>query len=190
MRAGEGAFSFPARFFGRAMTQLKMIEPEALILGANGRIPNSDLPVLIYRSALEGDDLEADFKKLFHQNHWGGTWALGIYGYHHFHSNAREALGVAAGSATLVLGGEGSAPVVVEKGDVLLLPAGTGHRRIKDSWDFWVVGAYPRGQENYDEFTDQAMCTNCAFRLRAVPLPKADPLYGRTGPLIQLWAKP
>lgn len=96
-------------------------------------------------------------------------------------------LGVAAGSATLVLGGEGGRQVEVRKGDVLVLPAGTGHRRVKDSWDFWVVGAYPKGQENYDEYTDQKMCANCALRLRGVEVPSRDPVYGEDGPLPKLW---
>ena len=169
------------------MAQLRRVKPETLLLPENGRMPNSELPVLIYRGAMLGDDLESEFKKVFHSNHWGGTWALGIYGYHHFHSNAHEALGVAAGSATLLLGGEGTSPVDVERGDVLVLPAGTGHRRIKDSWEFWVVGAYPHGQEKYDEYISKAMCANYRERLRAVASPAADPLYGPGGPLVKLW---
>jgi uncharacterized protein YjlB len=167
--------------------QLKIVRPAALLLPENGRMPNSDLPVLIYRAALRGDRLEDHLKKVFHSNHWGGTWTLGIYGFHHFHSNAHEVLGIAAGSASLQLGGEGSALIKVEKGDVIVLPAGTGHRRVKDSWDFWVVGAYPRGQEKYDEYLDKAMCGNCRLRLKAVDLPSADPLYGKDGPLTKLW---
>ena len=167
--------------------QLKHVKPEALLFGENGRMPNSTLPVLVYRAALRSGNLEHALRRVFHSNHWVGTWALGIYGFHHFHSNAHEVLGIAAGSATLLLGGEGTEPVFVEQGDVLVLPAGTGHRRIKDSWDFWVVGAYPRGQENYDEYLDKAMCANCALRLRAVDHPEADPLYGKDGPLLKHW---
>ena len=177
-----------AHTYGREMrAHLKTVRPEVLLLPENGRMPNSHLPVLIYRAAMRGEDLESDFKKVFHANRWGGTWALGVYGFHHFHSNAHEVLGVASGSARLQLGGDGTEPIEVEKGDVIVLPAGTGHRRIRDSWDFWVVGAYPRGQEKYDEYLDKAMCGNCRLRLRAVQLPDADPLYGNDGPLTKLW---
>jgi uncharacterized protein YjlB len=167
----------------------KLTSPETMTFRENGRMPNSDLPVLIYRRVLAGEDLEQEFRNLFHSNHWGGTWALGIYGYHHFHSNAHEVLGVAAGSATLLLGGEATSPIVVEKGDVIILPAGTGHRRIRDSWNFWVVGAYPHGQEQYDEFTDKRMCTNCALRLRSVEVPARDPVFGKQGSLVRLWTR-
>jgi uncharacterized protein YjlB len=165
------------------------IRPELLKLAPNGRMPNSELPVVIYRQVINGDHLEAGYRRLFNDNGWFGDWAMGIYGYHHFHSNAHEVLGVAAGSASLVLGGEGGATVEVSKGDVVILPAGTGHRRIADSWDFWVVGAYPAGQESPDEFTDKRMRTNLGLRLRSVQLPRLDPVYGATGPLTQLWIR-
>lgn len=165
----------------------KNVKCDNFTLAPNGRMPNSHLPVLVYRAVGQGDDLESFFRHLFKQNHWGGEWALGVYGYHHFHSNAHEVLGVAEGSATLILGGEDGREIEVAKGDVLVLPAGTGHRRTRDSWDFWVVGAYPRGQEEYDEYTNQRMCPNCALRLRAVELPSSDPVYGSEGPLPELW---
>jgi uncharacterized protein YjlB len=168
--------------------ELHKRRPEKLVLAGNGRIPNSELPVLLYRKALTGHDKERTFYRLFGHNHWGGCWSAGIYGYHHFHSNAHEALGIAAGSAQVVLGGPGGPQLLLEAGDLVILPAGTGHRRIRDSWDFWVVGAYPRGQEKYDEYIDQALCANCRARLRAVGAPEADPLYGRDGPLMRAWA--
>ncbi|KRA99858.1 hypothetical protein ASD83_05035 [Devosia sp. Root685] len=84
----------------------KIVEPEAFHLSSNGRIPNSHLAVVLYRGVSDEDDLETYFRRLFNSHDWSGDWAMGIYGYHHFHSNAHEVLGIAAGSATLVLGGE------------------------------------------------------------------------------------
>ena len=90
------------------------------------------------------------FDALFRANGWGGTWRDGVYDYDHFHSNAHEVLGVDSGWASIQLGGDVGKAVEVEVGDVLVLPAGTGHRRISKSEDFMVSGAYPPGQERYD----------------------------------------
>lgn len=93
--------------------------PETFILPPNGRMPNSHLPVVFYRDVAPArEDLEPYLRRLFNHNHWGGDWAMGIYGYHHFHSNAHEVLGIAAGSATLVLGGDGGRLLEVTRGDV------------------------------------------------------------------------
>lgn len=151
-------------------------------------MPNSELPVAIYRGAVAGDDLEAFLHRTFRGNGWGGAWSDGIFGYHHFHSNGHEVLGVAVGEVTLMLGGASGETVEVAAGDVLVLPAGTGHRRIRASADFLVVGAYPKGQEAVDEYIDRAQCANYRNRLRAVPVPEGDPLYGPDGPLLKAWS--
>ncbi len=52
-------------------------------------------------------------------------------------------LGIARGRATVEFGGPRAARLSVEAGDVVVLPAGTGHRRIEASGDLLVVGAYP-----------------------------------------------
>jgi len=46
-------------------------------------------------------------------------------------------------------GGEAGQTLTVKAGDVLVLPAGTGHRCVEHSSVFVVVGAYPHWQENY-----------------------------------------
>jgi uncharacterized protein YjlB len=157
--------------------------PRTLLLPAGATMPNNSLPVLIYTDAADGADA---FDRLFAANGWGGTWHDGIYDFAHYHSNAHEVLGIARGSARVQLGGDGGETVAVKAGDVLVLPAGTGHRRISASGDFLVVGAYPPGQEHYDICRDRS--PEADLTISKVALPQSDPVHGRDGPLLRLWA--
>src|SRR5262249_44116034 len=90
------------------------VTPQQLHLKPNGWMPNSPLPVLLYRSALPtGKDLADAMERLFTANQWPPQWRNGVYDFHHYHSTAHEVLGFAAGHADLVLGGEGGEPVTV-----------------------------------------------------------------------------
>jgi uncharacterized protein YjlB len=135
-------------------------------------IPNNPrYPVLVYR----GVELD-DPRTLFAQHGWGGTWVSTVFDFHHFHSTSHEALAVIAGSATIELGGPQGEAFEVAAGDVLMLPAGTGHRRARDDGAFRVMGAYPAGQEDYDllrEADDAAR-----ERIAALGAPPQDPVGG------------
>jgi uncharacterized protein YjlB len=157
----------------------------------DGAIPNNPhLPVLVYKRALNpsnpaalADLIESTYEK----NHWRAAWRWGVYDFPHYHSTAHEVLGCYRGSASLQLGGKDGVQFVVEPGDVVILPAGTGHQNLGASEDFHVCGGYPLGQRadllrgNPDE--RPASLRN----IKAVPLPNSDPILGIEGPLMTHW---
>lgn len=161
----------------------------AINLQPNGNIPNNQqLPLLLYRQVFsDNPNLERQFTHAFEKHNWKGSWTNGVFNYHHYHSTAHEVLGVAAGSATVILGGPGGEEVEVKAGDMMVLPAGTGHCRKSTSSDFSVVGAYPGGQENYDICTEDDNVEEKKQNIRQVPLPDTDPVNGIEGPLLQHW---
>ena len=55
-------------------------------------------------------------------------WRNGIYPYAHYHSMIHEAMGLARGRATVRFGGENGQDIEIVAGDVVILPAGTGHQ--------------------------------------------------------------
>ena len=165
-------------------------QPEQLLLQENGWVPNNPrLPVLVYRAVARGADGEgtaSEFERIFAANGWPAQWRAGIFDYHHYHSTSHEVLGVARGEAWLMLGGPGGHELEVGVGDVLVLPAGTGHRGVGCSSDFLVVGGYPQGQQDYD------LCTSAPSpamreRIAGVPVPARDPVDGPAGALIRCW---
>jgi uncharacterized protein YjlB len=152
----------------------------------DGRFPNSTLPLLIYTAALADPSPEA-FEALFSENGWQPAWRASVYTFHHYHSTAHEALGVATGSARLMLGGPEGREFEVSAGDVIVIPAGVAHRRLSSSADFLVVGCYPPGQD-WDllrgEPGDRA---TALVNVPKVPLPDSDPVSGNGGPLVKAW---
>ena len=92
------------------------------------------------------------------------------------------------GSASITFGGPEGETVEVSSGDVVVIPAGVGHRNEGSSGDFSVVGAYPPGQENYDlRSSEEGERPEALENIRNVALPETDPLYGARGPLVQRW---
>src|SRR3954454_24752054 len=152
------------------------------------RIPNHpSFAVLIYHDVGAAKDGPDAARALFAEHGWGGSWVDGVFEFHHFHSTSHEALAVVAGAATLELGGPQGQAFDAAAGDVLVLPAGTGHRRATARAGFTVVGAYPAGQEDYDLLRGESAAEVEAARERiaALPAPPDDPVGG---PGVRQWS--
>ncbi|WP_208729678.1 cupin domain-containing protein [Corallococcus exercitus] len=167
----------------------KALVPTRLTFKDDGKVPNSRFPVLVYRAAVSREgDVAATFEQRFEANGWPPQWRSSVYDFHHYHSTAHEVLGVAKGSAKLMLGGEAGQVVSVQAGDVVVLPAGTGHKRVESSGDFLVVGAYPEGHGQWDlQRPDAATHDDSVKRIAQVPVPPSDPVSGRDGALVRDW---
>lgn len=109
-----------------------------------------------------------------------------MYKQHHYHSTTHEVLVVASGSARLFFGGPGNPEGVrqeVGKGDVMVLPAGTGHTMEEDLGGFSMVGSYPVGADDWDHCTGGEDKT-AEERIRALKWFSKDPIYGSQGPTL------
>ncbi len=160
----------------------------------DGATPNNPFfPLLLYRSPvkLEKDcDPAALFEVLFAAHGWKSSWRDAIYDFNHFHTGTHEVLGIAKGRARVRLGGATGRVVELRAGDVIVLPAGTGHQRLSKSRDLLVVGAYP-AQGAYDEPAPGEVDPEKArARIAKLRVPAADPVYGAAGPLKKFWRKP
>lgn len=166
-----------------------MTEPESFTFEDDGAVPNTRLPLLVYRAAVPANP-EA-IEQLFERNQWPPAWRNGVHPFHHFHSSAHEVLGVARGQARVLFGGPNGKVVEMRAGDVAVLPAGTGHCNQGASPDLLIVGAYPAGQrgrvdlrrgrrEEHDEVVRN---------IAEVPQPAMDPVTGTNGAAVRLWGK-
>ena len=160
---------------------------ESFLPAPSGAVPNHPrFPVLLYRGVLSREDeaSAAMLEALFARNGWPPQWRDGIYPFHHYHTRGHEALGIAAGWARVLLGGPDGREVTLEAGDVAVLPAGTGHCRLRAGADLLVIGAYPPGQ--HADICRDAPTPEMLERIAALPAPASDPV-GLASGVTALW---
>jgi len=161
------------------------------ILKPNKNFPNSELPLLIYKNACllgkQKNKAAQSLQKIFNKNNWKNSWNNGIYRFHHYHSNTHECMGIASGKALVIFGGVGGRKLVLEKGDVIVIPAGLAHKCSKNSTDFLCVGAYPGGNEYDVNLGTKEEFEKAKPRLKKLTNPALDPVFGKKGFLKSFW---
>jgi uncharacterized protein YjlB len=173
-----------------ASTVIHECTPLVQPLEDTGAIPNNGkCPLLIYPQALvlPKENPASVIEKLLAVNRWGGTWRNGIYTYHHYHSTAHEVLACYHGSAKVQLGGEPGILYTLNVGDVIVIPAGTGHKNLHATDDFAVVGGYPQGQKWDMCYGKPGERPQADENIARVHLPRTDPIYGTEGPVLDFW---
>ena len=163
-----------------------MPEAKFVYFKDDGIIPNNkSLGVAIYPAVFK--DNPEEIEETFIKHGWTNSWTGDVFEYHHYHSNTHEALGVRSGSAEIQLGGEQGEIFEVKTGDIAVLPAGTGHKKISSSHDFQIVGAYPGGISPNKKVGDIEERPYVLEDIENTPLPQTDPVYGNEGPLLDEW---
>jgi uncharacterized protein YjlB len=153
-------------------------------------IPNNPtLPLVAYRGAFSGkpDKIAAAIEKQFPLGGWTVAWRWGVYTYPHYHSTAHEVLGCYRGAAKIRFGHSVGITLVIEAGDVVVIPAGVAHQNLESSVNFHVIGGYPDGQEADLLRGDSGERPAADERIAAIPLPIGDPVFGMEGPLFERW---
>ncbi len=153
-------------------------------------MPPLPLPLLVYRQIFPDrspEDLASTVEKHIAKLRWDPAWRWGVYDFLHFHSTAHELLVVFRGSASLRFGGGEDVNLQATAGDAVVIPAGGGHHNLGSTSDFQVVGAYPRGQKADLVKATPPEVVAAQKRALSVPLPEADPFFGKDGPLLNVW---
>jgi len=162
---------------------------EQIVLRDDGKFPNSHLPAMLYKGALDTPMLfpAVHIKNLFEKNGWCNSWDAGIFEYNHYHSITHEVLGIYSGAAMLQLGGEDGQKILIEKGDVLVIPSGVAHKNLGNENDVGVIGAYPDGRDYDMNYGKPGERPRTDENIRKVPIPASDPVFGPDKGLIKIW---
>lgn len=156
------------------------------------RVPNTSIqskPVMVYHGAFNATAGELS-RRLESIGEVVPQWIYTMYSQTHFHSTTHEVLGVVAGRARLCFGGEenpGRFEPTVQCGDLIIVPAGVGHRLLDDEGDvsFKMVGSYPPQREwdmCYGRPGEEAKVQG----IQNLKWFHQDPLYGEDGPALHV----
>ncbi|KIY00496.1 uncharacterized protein Z520_04181 [Fonsecaea multimorphosa CBS 102226] len=154
-------------------------------------IPNTSIqgkPLMIYHGVFTDPNpstIEAHLKSV---GVVSPQWRYTMFSETHFHSNTHEILSIASGSAKCCFGGEkneGRVEPVLEQGDVVVVPAGVGHRLLEDYGGFQMVGSYEKGK-TWDMCYGRPGEEEQVKQIDNLGWFKRDPVYGDEGPSLKV----
>ncbi|UNI24084.1 hypothetical protein JDV02_009860 [Purpureocillium takamizusanense] len=185
------------------LTPLSSLRVSRHLIPAWDMIPNTSIqnrPLLIYHgvfpAATPPSAVEAHLARVGVVE---AQWRSTMYDTTHFHSNTHEVLCVTRGRARLCFGGEdnpGRVEPVVEGGDVVIVPAGVGHRLLDDMGSsqggggggggggFQMVGSYPVGAPAWDMCYGREGEKTRLEGIGKLGWLERDPIYGDEGPVL------
>ncbi len=181
-----------AALFGSAkwLSASTFLQPELHYFKDDGIVPNSKYPLLLYKNAFtqRGEEGAVWLEQKFLSNNWHNSWRNGVFTFQHYHSIAHEVLGIYSGEVNVLLGGDKGKLVKVTAGDIIVIPAGVGHKNLGDN-NLGVVGAYPKGMPVDILRAAPGDRPQADKNIAAVPLPDNDPLLGSGEDVIKIWDK-
>ncbi|RDW79612.1 hypothetical protein BP6252_04250 [Coleophoma cylindrospora] len=177
-----------ARLYLTPLTALQVSRHQIPRLGL---IPNTSLqnhPLVIYHACIPDSATSSAIES--HLKTVGVVvpqWRYTMYSTTHFHSTTHEVLCISSGRAKLCFGGEDNpsrVEALVSKGDVIVVPAGVGHRLLEDiDGSFEMVGSYPTGK-NWDMCYGKEEEEEKVKGISELGWFDRDPLYGDEGPAL------
>ncbi|KAK5048033.1 hypothetical protein LTR84_006223 [Exophiala bonariae] len=153
--------------------------------------PNTSIqgrPLLIYHGVFPKSSTSIIESHLKSVGEVSPQWRYTMYSDSHFHSNTHEVLAIASGSAKCCFGHEdndGRVEPILEKGDVVIIPAGVSHRLIQDYGGFQMVGSYPVGN-SWDMCYGRSDEKEQVKQIATLNWFTKDPIYGDNGPCLQV----
>jgi uncharacterized protein YjlB len=173
------------------LTPLKALKVSKYQIPAWKGLPNTSIqnkPLLIYHSAFPNASASQIESHLETVGVVTPQWRYTMYSDTHFHSNTHEVLSIAAGAAKCCFGGEQNpdrVETVLKKGDVVVLPAGVGHRLLEDHGGFQMVGSYPVGK-HWDMCYGRSGEEDKVKSISSLAWFSRDPVYGDDGPSVHV----
>ncbi|KAF7194114.1 hypothetical protein HII31_04635 [Pseudocercospora fuligena] len=175
------------------LTPLKDLRVLKHQIPAHGLTPNTSIqnkPLLVYKSAFTSSATAPKIES--HLSSIGVVtpqWRYTMYSTSHFHSTSHEVLSISNGRAKLCFGHEDNPSKVeteVEKGDVIVVPAGVAHRLLEDlGGGFEMVGSYPTGC-NWDMCYGKKGEEEKIEKIKSLGWFERDPIYGDEGPVLDV----
>ncbi|KAK1853685.1 hypothetical protein CCHR01_03677 [Colletotrichum chrysophilum] len=174
------------------LTPLSSLRVSKHFIPAHGLLPNTSIqnkPLLIYHSAFQSASESPIEAHLSSVGVVEPQWRYTMYSTSHFHSTTHELLCISNGRARLCFGGEeneGRIEPVVEKGDVIVVPAGVSHRLLEDiDGRFEMVGSYPAGC-HWDMCYGKKGEESKVATISKLKWFGKDPVYGDSGPVLDV----